>query len=174
MRAGLKRALREIEIREAAVSAVEGDATLCVPVVNGIAYTGWATVEPKNQLVELPTHVIEEIKVRTVRPDRMALGDIGFVKIDVGGHEVDVLAGLSGLLAKCLPNLLIEIGGAQRGTSLAEVRDRLDPLGYVGLRLDDRGLLKVLASDAEVKGSPNIIFIPMIAYSDHTGSAGPI
>ena len=148
------------------MSAVEGDATLRIPVVNGIP--------SKNQLVELPTHVVEEIKVRTVRPDRMALGDVGFVKIDVEGHELDVLAGLSGLLAKCLPNLLIEIGGAQRGTSLAEVRGRLDPLGYVGLRLDDRGLLKVLASDAGVRGSPNIIFIPMTACSGHTGSAGPI
>jgi FkbM family methyltransferase len=170
----LKLALPEVEVHQAAVSAVEGDATLRIPVVNGIPYTGWATIEPKNQLVELPTHVVEEIKVRTVRPDRMALGDVGFVKIDVEGHELDVLTGLSALLAKCLPNLLIEIGDAQRGTSLAEVRDRLDPLGYVGLRLDDRGLLKVLASDAEVRGSPNIIFIPMIACSDHTGSAGPI
>jgi FkbM family methyltransferase len=102
---GLKRALPEVEIHQAAVSAVEGHATLRVPVVNGIPYTGWATIEPKNQLTELPPHVVEEIKVRTVRPDRMALGEIGFVKIDVEGHELDVLAGLSGLLSKCLPNL---------------------------------------------------------------------
>jgi FkbM family methyltransferase len=158
---GLKRALPGVEIHQAAVSAADGDATLRVPVVNGIPYAGWGTIEPKNQLAELPTHVVDEIKVRTVRPDRMALGDIGFVKIDVEGHELDVLAGLSGLLARCLPNLLIEIGGAQRGGSLTEVRRRLDPLGYIGLRLDDRGLLKALANDAEVRGSPNVIFIPM-------------
>jgi FkbM family methyltransferase len=171
----LKRALPGVEIHQAAVSAVEGDATLRVPVVNGIPYTGWATIEPKNQLTELPTHVVEEIKVRTVRPDRMALGDIGFVKIDVEGHELDVLVGLSGLLEKCLPNLLIEIGGAQRGGSLAEVRRRLDPLGYIGLRLDERGLLKALANDAEVRGSPNVIFIPMNGLlSDRTGLAGSI
>ena len=157
----LKRALPEVEIHLAAVSAVEGDATLRVPVVNGIPYTGWGTIEPKNQLTELPPHVVEEIKVRTVRPDRMALGDIGFVKIDVEGHELDVLAGLWGLLAKCLPNLLIEIGAAERGGSLEEVRRRLNPLGYIGLRLDDRGLLKVLPQDSELRGSPNVIFIPM-------------
>jgi FkbM family methyltransferase len=160
---GLKRALPEVEIHQAAVSSVEGDATLRVPVVSGILYAGWGTIEPKNQLAELPTHVVHEIKVRTVRPDQMALGNVGFVKIDVEGHELDVLAGLSGLLAKCLPNLLIEIGGAQRGGSVAEVRRRLDPLGYIGLRLDDRGLLKALANDAEVRGSPNVIFIPMNA-----------
>ena len=96
---GLKRALPNIEIHQTAVSSVEGNATLRVPVVNGIPYTGWATIEPKNQFAEFPAHVVEEIKVRTVRPDRMALGDIGFVKIDVEGHELDVLAGLSGLLA---------------------------------------------------------------------------
>jgi FkbM family methyltransferase len=158
---GLKRALPEIEIHQAAVSSVEGDATLRIPVVNGIPYAGWGTIEPKNHLAELPPHAVDEIQVRTVRPDQMALGNVGFVKIDVEGHELDVLAGLSGLLAKCLPNLLIEIGGAQRGGSVAEVRRRLDPLGYIGLRLDDRGLLKALANDAEVTGSPNVMFIPM-------------
>ena len=167
---GLKRALPNVEIHQTAVSSVEGNATLRVPVVNGIPYTGWATIEPKNQFAELPTHVVEEIKVRTVRPDRMALGDIGFVKIDVEGHELDVLAGLSGLLAKCRPNLLIEIGGAQRGDSLAEVRRRLDPLGYIALRLDDRGLLKALANDAKVRGSPNVIFIPMNGLLSNTPS----
>src|SRR5262249_5270333 len=124
---------------------------------------------------ELPPHVVEEIKIRTVRPDRMALGDIGFVKIDVEGHELDVLAGVSGLLAKCLPNLLIEIGGEQRGGSLAEVRGRLEPLGYVGLRLDERGLLKALSNHTEVRGSSNVIFIPMgRLLSNQTGSTGSI
>jgi len=72
-----------------------------------------------------------------------------------------VLAGLSGLLAKCLPNLLIEVAGAERGGSLAEVRGRRDPLGYIGLRLDERGLLKAFVNDAEIRGSLNVIFIPM-------------
>jgi FkbM family methyltransferase len=158
---GLKRALPEVEIHQAAVSAVEGDATLRVPVVNGIPYRGWGTIEPKNQFTELPACGVEEFRVRTVRPDQMALGDIGFVKIDVEGHESDVVAGLSGLLAKCLPNLLIEIGGPNHRQSLAEVRRRLDPLGYIALRLDDAGLLKTLPKDAEVRGSPNVFFIPM-------------
>jgi FkbM family methyltransferase len=171
--ADFKRALPEVEIYHAAVSAVEGEAILRVPVVNGIPYAGWGTIEPKNRLAELPRHVVQEIKVRTVRPDRMALGDIGFVKIDVEGHELDVLAALSGLLAKCLPNLLIEIGDAQRGGALAEVQRRLDPLGYIGFRLDDRGLLQVLANDSDVRGSHNVIFIPMRDTSS-TRSVNPI
>jgi tRNA G46 methylase TrmB len=105
----------------------------------------------------------------------MALGDIGFVKIDVEGHELDVLTGLSALLAKCLPNLLIEIGGTGRGGSLAEIRRRLGALGYVGLRIDDRGLLKALPNEAELEGSPNVIFIPMKGrLSDQAASDGTI
>jgi len=155
----LKRALPEVEIHQVAVSSADGDATLRVPVVNGVPYTGWGTIEQKNQLTEFATQAVEEIKVRTVRPDPMTLGDVGFIKIDVEGHELDVLTGLWGLLAKCLPNLLIEIGGPQRGSSLAEVCRRLDPLGYIALRIDEKGLLKALASDAELAGSPNVIFI---------------
>ena len=157
----LKSALPDVEIYQAAVSAVDGDVILRVPVVNGIPYSGWGTIEPKNRLAELPPHSVQEFRVRTMRPDRMTLGDIGFVKIDVEGHELDVLAGISGLLERCLPNLLIEVGDARRGSSLAEVRRRLGPLGYIGLRLDEKGLLKALANDAEVRDSPNIIFIPM-------------
>jgi FkbM family methyltransferase len=155
----LQRALTGVELHHAAVSAADGEATLRVPVVKGVAYAGWGTIESKNQLVELPAHGLREIKVRTVRPDQMALGDVGFVKIDVEGHELDVLTGLSGLLERCLPNLLIEIGGPERGGSLSEVRRRLDPLGYVCLRLNEQGLLSAPADHAEPATAMNVIFI---------------
>jgi methyltransferase FkbM-like protein len=119
-----------------------------------------------------PRRLFPTTGTTTARLDRMALGEIRFVKIDVEDHELDVLTDRSGLRANCLPNLRIEIGRAGRRGSLAEVRGRLDPLGYLGLRLNRRGLLKVLSNDAELKGSPNVIFIPMNRLlSDQTGSA---
>jgi FkbM family methyltransferase len=157
----LKLALPEAEIHQAAVSAADGYATLRVPVVNGISYRGWGTIEPKNHLDEVPGHSVQEIRVPTVCPDRMALGDVGFIKIDVEGHELDVLAGLAGLLATCLPNLLIEVGDPGRGGSLADVRRRLDPLGYVGLVLDASGVLRALPKEVEFKRSRNVIFVAM-------------
>jgi FkbM family methyltransferase len=155
----LKRALPSAEIHQAAVSRAEGEATLRVPLVNAVPYSGWGTIEPKNRFSELPPHTVEEIKVQTVRPDRMQLTDVGFVKIDVEGHELDVIAGLTDLLIKCRPNLLVEIGDDQRGGSLADLRCSLDRVGYIGLRLDERGMLRVLADEIEFKGSMNAIFI---------------
>jgi FkbM family methyltransferase len=155
----LKRALPGVEIYLAAVSSVDGQAVLRVPVVNNVAYDGWGTIEPKNSLAELPAHSVREIKVPTVRADVLPLGDVGFVKIDVEGHEVPVLAGLSGVLERCLPNLLIEVSGPQRGGTLSEVRRLLDPLGYVCLRLDERGILRMLASHTELNQTTNLIFV---------------
>src|SRR5207253_10575829 len=68
--------------------------------LNGIPYNGWGTIEPNNRFAEFPTHVVTEIKVRTICPDHMTFGDVGFIKIDVEGHELDVLAGLHGILVK--------------------------------------------------------------------------
>lgn len=56
--AALKRALPGVESFQAAVSARDGYTILRVPVVNGIPYTGWATIEPNNKLAELPAHDI--------------------------------------------------------------------------------------------------------------------
>jgi FkbM family methyltransferase len=145
--ANLKRSLPGVESHQAAVSARDGEARLRIPVINGIAYHGWGTIESRNRLSELPPHTIEEVRVRTVRLDGMTFNDVGFIKIDVEGHEVDVLDGLAAVLAKYRPNLMIEIGEAGRGGSLAEVRHRLDPLGYVALRIDDSGVLRALPQE---------------------------
>jgi FkbM family methyltransferase len=155
----LRRALPRVELHQAAASASDGVATLRVPVVKGIPYSGWGSIEPRNRFTELPAHTLSEVKVRTIRPDRMATGDVGFVKIDVEGHEQDVLTGLSDLLDRCLPNILIEIGGAQRGGSLSEVCRRLDPLGYIGFKLNKQGVATAIPKDGEIKDAINVIFI---------------
>jgi len=155
----LKHALPGVELHQAAISSTEADVTLRIPVVNGVPYKGWGTIEPKNQFTELGRHTIQQIEVRTIRPDRMLLGDVGFIKIDVEGHELEVLAGLSDLLVKCLPNLIIEVGDNQRGGSFSEIRCRLARLGYVALRLDNVGALVALPKNVEIKGSTNVIFI---------------
>jgi FkbM family methyltransferase len=159
----LKRVLPEIEIHQAAVSSVDGETVLRVPVVKGIPYFGWGTIEPKNQLSELPPHTLQEIKVRTIRADHMTLGDIGFIKIDVEGHELEVLSGLLETIERCLPNLVIEIGAAERGGSLSRILQWLEPLGYVALRLDENCILRLLPKEFGIAvGSMNIVFIATI------------
>jgi FkbM family methyltransferase len=75
-----------------------------------------------------------EVPVR--RLDDLAQGDtVGFVKIDVEGHETAVLRGGMGIIAQSRPTLLIEIEERHRKGALDEVRGLLQPLGYRGFYL---------------------------------------
>lgn len=66
------------------------------------------------------------VQVRAARLDDLDLGDVGFIKIDVEGHELAVLRGATALLARCRPTLLIEMeekhGRRPIAAMLADVR----------------------------------------------------
>jgi FkbM family methyltransferase len=63
--------------------------------------------EGRASLIARPGWV--EQRVRTVTLDSFSLEDVGFVKIDVEGHELEVLRGASQLVADQRPNILIEV-----------------------------------------------------------------
>jgi len=61
------------------------------------------------------------------------LGPVGFVKMDVDGHECGVLAGAAGMLSRDRPTFLMELSPyilVERGSSLDELMDRLETAGY--------------------------------------------
>jgi len=49
------------------------------------------------------------LEVRTRTLDSYGFDDVSFIKIDVEGHEMDVLAGSDRTIAQSRPNLLVEI-----------------------------------------------------------------
>lgn len=59
-----------------------------------------------------PSHArsVQSVKVpiKTVALDDVELGDVGFLKIDVEGHEDAVLAGAQQTIARCRPIIMIE------------------------------------------------------------------
>lgn len=75
-----------------------------------------------------PDHV--RLEVPTVRLDEEGLAPVGLIKIDVEGHEADVLAGARALIARDRPRLMIEIEERHRPGAHDRVRDLLAPAGY--------------------------------------------
>jgi FkbM family methyltransferase len=126
----LKLNLPNVHIYHAALSSSAGGASLRVPVVNGVGYFGWATIEPENTLSELEPNEIRSIEVPTLRGDDLDLGDVGFIKIDVEGHELSVLEGLRATIMRCRPVLLIEVSAGGRGNTFRQIRSMLDDLNY--------------------------------------------
>lgn len=117
----------EVEIHQVALSDRSGRSTLRMPA----GRPGRATIDAGNLLRDgLGVVEVELIEVALARLDDLDLPPIGFVKIDVEGHELDVLRGADALLARDLPALLIEIEERHRAGALQATIEYLRPLGY--------------------------------------------
>ena len=115
---------RSVEVRRCALSDTSGVAALRVPSDHGRS-----TIEADN---DIGGREASPVDVETRRLDEEGLGDVGFIKIDVEGHELAVLRGAEGLLRRCRPALLIEASDEHRPGALASIRSLLEPLGYCG------------------------------------------
>lgn len=92
-----------------ALSSEKGSAVLRLPFDGGGGpQFGRSTIEASNQLQVKEVARTEELQIETRRLDDYELPSLGFIKIDVEGHELSVLAGAEKTIAKHRPNLLIE------------------------------------------------------------------
>ena len=126
-----------VDVHAVALSARRGgDVELRLPRLR----TGYATVERSNALSSLPAASMREISVPRETLDAYALDDVRFVKIDVEGHEEQVLAGAEGTVRRHRPNLLVEVEDRHNPGSVDRMRDRLGALDYAGYVICDRRL----------------------------------
>ncbi|WP_245436737.1 FkbM family methyltransferase [Rhizobium chutanense] len=136
-----------VRVEQVALSDSAGVATMRIP--RDQLMDGCATIEEQNRL---STQNVEEISVPTRRLDSYQFGPVGFIKIDVEGHELKVLKGAEALLNRDRPNLLIEAEERHRPDAVASVIDYLRPFGYSVYCLKDRKLRPLSIDDAR-KGS---------------------
>jgi FkbM family methyltransferase len=164
----LKEAFRlfpNVELLNVAVSSSEGEVTLRVPVVRtgrdgkSLALSGWGTIDHRNQFLGLSCVATVEHRVHAVRPSRVIPEDVGFIKIDVEGHEYEVLSSMPETVWHVRPCFLIEVGDSSRGSSLADVYDLLSSKNYTVLALSPRGLRRISRSYSP-DPSGNLIAIP--------------
>ena len=126
----LRRAVPGATVHACALSDREGEGELRLPVVKGIAYDGWATVEPQNRLLAVGPDSVRSIRVPLRTLDSFGLEDVGFVKIDAEGHELAVLRGAERTLARCRPIVLLEVEDRHRPGASEDVSAFLRALGY--------------------------------------------
>lgn len=97
-------------------------------------FTGYATIEQNNSLDTRDQESIDLVRVPRATLDSFDLQNVGFVKIDVEGHEEAVLLGARETLKRCNPCVLIEVEERHNAGSvervLSVVRD-LDYAAYV-------------------------------------------
>jgi FkbM family methyltransferase len=112
-------------IERVALSDKAGEAILKM-IVND---SGRSTIEESNDLSDDETEK-RGIKVPIRRLDDYNYDNIGFIKIDVEGHELAVVHGARETIRKNLPCLLIEIEDRHKPNATKDVPAFLKDLGY--------------------------------------------
>lgn len=120
---------RDVVVESVALSDAAGTVSLCMPVVDGVVVTGCSTVS-RAASATYPGH--RAIEVPMDRLDSVYSGDVGFIKIDVEGHEQAVLDGAVETIRRCRPRLLVEVDERLSPGGLARAKAYFGHLGYRG------------------------------------------
>jgi len=128
-----------LQVESTAIGDRSGEAQIRVPMRD----MGRSTLAPTNSVGALGDLDIISVPVR--RLDDYQFGEpVGFIKIDVEGHEEAVLQGAKSLLAEDRPRLLIEIEERHNPGAIERISVVLKSFGYSGYFFH-AGLLEPLA-----------------------------
>lgn len=122
--------LDNVHLIDKGLSNSDGEAVLHIPVVDGLALSGWASLRSDN-CPDAAHHVERRIELTTL--DAFRLDGVDLIKIDVEGHEFEVLQGASRTIAASRPTLIIEI----KKSCFEKVSNLMRSYGYVAERLED-------------------------------------
>lgn len=129
-----------VSVHELALSDHNGAAELYIPQSDDGFVYGLASLEPQ---LDSPSKHIISTHVPTARLDTIVDQDVAFVKIDVEGHELNVLNGAVGLLERCQPVFLVEAEDRHRAEATRSVFGFFRDKAYRGFFLKEDDILPV-------------------------------
>jgi FkbM family methyltransferase len=148
-----------VRLHQCALSSVNGTAVLRFDPQN----TGIGTIETLNKLDNNEgIRSIRQIVVDVRRLDDFTIEKTSFIKIDVEGHEMEVLAGAAQLLSRDRPALLVEIEERHCPGNLVRLPAWMKALGYKTYGLDPRAQALTPLEDircAAANGQNNFWFL---------------
>lgn len=129
----LKRRLKEASVYNIALSDRIGQAELRIPFINGEKVYSRATIE--DSVHEVGETAYERVEIYTTTLDQFVMEkgitSIGFIKIDVEGHEYEVLKGGITSIKTFKPIMLIEIEQRHHDFSIYDIFNFIKSLDYV-------------------------------------------
>lgn len=148
-----------------ALSDTTGEAVLMVPH----SEAGYSNQGASLSADKLNGQDFGGVTVKTLRLDDAGIDNVGFIKIDVEGFEMQVLKGAAGTLARDRPTLLVEIEEKHTKRKLPEMIAEVCAYGYQCLALRHGVLTPFDELDLAVSHDParkadyvfNFVFLPV-------------
>jgi FkbM family methyltransferase len=134
-----------VKVHNIALSNRQGEGKLLLPLTDD--NSGLASLTATSLLADVPHR---NVAVQLEKLDNLYKGDVGFIKIDVEGHEAEVLEGGRETLARSQPRLLVEIEERHVPGSTHSVAASLAQLGYKGFFVYCNRLFSIEDFDHEV------------------------
>ena len=166
-----------VDVINLALSDEVGEALLNIPLRSGEEIDGWASLSK-----DFTNGSCRQVVVRMARLDQQGHSGIGFIKIDVEGHEERVIDGASGLIRTDRPMLLVEIEQRHIAKPIQEVFDKILDFGYEGFFLRG-GTLRPLAEfsvqadqtsllPALEAGAGGVTYVNNFVFAPRPGNSG--
>jgi FkbM family methyltransferase len=143
-----------VSVHEIALSDQAGNAELFIPRDDQQLIYGLASLEPK--LGSSNGHVVS-INVPTARLDAIVHQDVAFVKIDVEGHELNVLNGAVELLEHSQPVFLVEAEDRHRVEATRSIFEFFERKSYRGFFLKEGNVIPIDRFDPEDLQDANVL-----------------
>lgn len=144
----LKKIIKNINLYNLALSNKDGVAKLKLPVRNKSIFKN--NIEELYQLGAASIHSnnifknFKEIKVEMKKLDNIKIiNKIGFIKIDVEGHELEVIEGSINTISNNMPVLLIEIEKRHTKKPVEDTITYIKKIGYECFFVENKKLLSV-------------------------------
>ena len=134
-----------IDVHAVALSSAAGEAVLNIPIdEHGLTH------EASASLIQGHSRAGLAVSVPMSMLDHFGFSNVDFIKIDVEGHEFEVLRGAKGTLESSFPSVLIEIEQRHNLMPIETIFNDFESLGYQGYYFQNHTLLP-LSSFNKVK-----------------------
>ena len=155
-----------IKIENLAVSSSLGKTEIRIPIRNQNAdydneqkyELGIATIHKENDLQNKPYETISSIN-KTTLDDYKFQHDVGFIKIDVEGHELEIIRGGKNFIKKHKPTMLVEIEERHAGKIPKDIIDEICSHGYKCFIVNEKLKFTELSDPSKISNN-NFIFKP--------------
>ena len=153
-----------VSVHPIAVSDRDSEVTLWVPTDAKARLLNSSTISPLNPSRDATW---DAVTVPARRLDSIVDSDVGFIKIDVEGHEGAVLAGAERLIGKSRPNLVIEIERRHLGHDPVRVFGPLLEQDYRGWFIWEGRVLSIDRFDCAIHQQVANLAIPTSNYASN-------